>query len=187
MIYLQLFFEFFKTGLFALGGGLATFPFLMEIGNKYGWYTSTELADMIAISESTPGSLGINTATYCGFRVAGIPGAIISTVGEVLPSIIVICIVVSVLERFKNSKIVNNAFEGIRPAAYGLMCAAVIDIFLESIFAKDAYLSSRRIIDLLDIRLLGIFALIYIINGKHRLHPIYYVAMSAIIGVVLGL
>lgn len=187
MIYLQLFIEFFKTGLFALGGGLATFPFLMEIGEKYGWYTGSELADMIAISESTPGSLGINTASYCGFKVAGIPGAIISTVGEVLPSIIVICIVVSVLERFKNSKIVNNAFEGIRPAAYGLMCAAVIDIFLESIFAKDAYLSSHRIVDLFDIRLLLIFITIYFINKKHRLHPIYYVAISALTGIILRL
>lgn len=187
MIYLQLFFEFFKTGLFALGGGLATFPFLMEIGNKYGWYTSSELANMIAISESTPGSLGINTASYCGFKVAGMLGAIISTVGEVLPSIICICIVASILERFKNSKIVNNAFEDIRPAAYGLMCAAVIDIFLESVFAKDAYLVSHKIMDLFDLRLLAIFGAIYFINKKHRLHPMYYVLISAIAGNVFGL
>ena len=86
MVYLQLFVEFFKTGLLAVGGGLATLPFLKEIAQTYSWFSVSQLTDMIAISESTPGPIGINMSTYAGFHAAGIPGAIVSTLSLVLPS-----------------------------------------------------------------------------------------------------
>ena len=79
MIFLRLFYEFFKAGLFAVGGGLATLPFLQDIADKTGWYTQAQLADMIAVSESTPGPIGVNMATYVGFTVGGVPGAVIAT------------------------------------------------------------------------------------------------------------
>ena len=97
MTYLRLYWEFFKTGLFAVGGGMATLPFLKDIGQATGWYTDTDLMNMLAVSESTPGPIGINMATYVGFTVGGIPGAIIATVGEVTPSIIVILLVAAIL------------------------------------------------------------------------------------------
>ena len=87
MIFLQLFYEFFKAGLFAIGGGLATLPFLKQISLRYPWFTPNDLMDMIAVSESTPGPMGVNSATYAGFHAAGIPGALMATCSLVLPSV----------------------------------------------------------------------------------------------------
>ena len=112
MILLRLFWEFFKTGLFAVGGGMATVPFLQDISAKTGWYTSGQLADMIAVSESTPGPLGVNLATYVGYTVGsqqlggagmGVVGAIVSTLGLIFPSIVVILIIGYFLKRFRDS------------------------------------------------------------------------------------
>ena len=119
MIYVKLFWEFFKTGLFAVGGGMATLPFLQAIGENSGWYSYTDLMNMLAVSESTPGPIGINMATYVGFTVAGIPGAVTATIGEVTPSIIVILIVAAILNSFRDNKYVNRAFYGLRPASTG--------------------------------------------------------------------
>ena len=130
-VYLRLFWEFFKTGLFAVGGGMATLPFLKDIGQSTGWYTYTDLMNMLAVSESTPGPIGINMATYVGFTVRGVPGAIIATLGEVTPSIIVILIVAAMLKKFRDSKLVNNAFYGLRPASTGLIGAACVAVVLE--------------------------------------------------------
>ena len=110
MLYLRLFYEFFKTGLFAVGGGMATLPFLYDMADSTGWFTHGQLADMVAVSESTPGPIGVNMATYVGFTAGGIPGAVIATIGEVTPSIIVILIVAAMLTKFRNSKYVENAF-----------------------------------------------------------------------------
>ena len=92
MIYLRLFYEFFKTGLFAIGGGLATLPFLSDMADRTGWFTHAQLADMLAVSESTPGPIGVNMATYVGFTTGGVGGALVATLGLVAPSIIVILI-----------------------------------------------------------------------------------------------
>ena len=102
MIYLRLFVEFFLTGLFAVGGGMATIPFLESMSERTGWFTSGQLADMIAVSESTPGPIGVNMATYVGFLTADIPGGIIATLGLVTPSVIVILIVAAFLKSFRS-------------------------------------------------------------------------------------
>ena len=128
MIYLRLFFEFFKTGLFAIGGGLATLPFLQDMSARTGWFTTDQLADMIAISECTPGPIGVNIATYAGFLVRGIPGAVTATLGLICPSVIVILIVARILKRFKDNKYVQAAFYGLRPASTGLIGAACLSV-----------------------------------------------------------
>ena len=102
----RLCFEFFKIGLFAMGGGLATLPFLQELGERTGWFTSLELADMIAVSESTPGPIGVNMATYAGYRGYGIMGGILATLFLVLPSLIIILMVSRAMYAFQNSAIV---------------------------------------------------------------------------------
>ena len=107
-VYLRLYWEFFKTGLFAVGGGMATLPFLKDIGQSTGWYTYTDLMNMLAVSESTPGPIGINMATYVGFTVGGVPGAVIATLGEVTPSIIVILIVAMMLKKFRDNRYVTR-------------------------------------------------------------------------------
>ena len=103
MIFLQLFYEFFKAGLFAIGGGLATLPFLKQISLRYPWFTPNDLMDMIAVSESTPGPMGVNSATYAGFHAAGIPGALMATCSLVLPSVIIIILVSRALDKFRDS------------------------------------------------------------------------------------
>ena len=110
MIYLQLFFEFFKAGLFAIGGGMATLPFLYDISDKTGWFTYGQLADMVAISESTPGPIGVNMATYVGFTTAGIPGSVIATLGLITPSIIIILIIAGFLKAFKDNNTSSTPF-----------------------------------------------------------------------------
>lgn len=128
MILIQLFYEFFKAGLFAVGGGLATLPFLQDISAKTGWFTLDQLADMIAISECTPGPIGVNMATYVGFSTAGIPGALAATLGLIAPSIIVILIIAGFLKRFQDNRYVQAAFYGLRPASTGLIGAACISV-----------------------------------------------------------
>ena len=107
MIFLSLFYEFFKAGLFAVGGGLATIPFLKEISAKTGWFTLSQLTDMIASSESTPGPMGVNCATYVGFETAGILGSIIATIGLIPPSVIIIILISKILEKFRNNRYVD--------------------------------------------------------------------------------
>ena len=126
MLYLQLFWEFFKTGLFAIGGGMATLPFLYDMADKTGWFTRAQLADMIAVSESTPGPIGVNMATYVGFLTGGVPGAVTATIGLIAPSVIVILIVAAFLQAFRDSKYVAGAFYGLRPASTALITAARI-------------------------------------------------------------
>ena len=113
-IYFTLFWEFFKTGLFAIGGGMATLPFLSSMAERFPWLTQEQLANMIAVSESTPGPLGINCATYAGYNAAGVPGAIIASVSEVLPSYIIILIISKMLRRFSQSKYVSFAIQFFR-------------------------------------------------------------------------
>ena len=116
MLYLHLFWEFFKTGLFAVGGGLATLPFLQNMSDRTGWFTHAQLADMLAVSESTPGPIGVNMATYVGFSTGGVGGALIATLGLITPSVIVILIVAAFLKAFRDSKWVSAAFYALRPA-----------------------------------------------------------------------
>ena len=128
MLYLRLFWEFFKTGLFAVGGGLATLPFLQDMAERTGWFTHAQLADMLAVSESTPGPIGVNMATYVGFTTGGVPGALVATLGLVTPSVIVILIVAAFLKAFRDSKWVSGAFYGLRPASTALVAAAGISV-----------------------------------------------------------
>ena len=128
MILLQLFYEFFKTGLFAVGGGLATLPFLNDMADRTGWFTQAQLADMLAVSESTPGPIGVNMATYVGFTNAGPLGALVATVGLVTPSVVVILIIAAFLRAFRHNKYVNSAFYGLRPASTAMVAAAGLGV-----------------------------------------------------------
>ena len=128
MMLLRLFWEFFKIGLFAVGGGMATIPFLYDLSDRTGWFTYTQLADMIAISESTPGPIGVNMSTYVGYEMAGIAGSIFTTLGFVAPSIIIIAIVSIFLQKFRDNRYVESAFYGLRPASSGLIASAALSV-----------------------------------------------------------
>ncbi len=189
MILLRLFYEFFKTGLFAIGGGLATVPFLTDMGEATGWFTSGELANMIAVSESTPGPLGVNMATYVGFEVAGIPGAVIATLGLITPSVIVIIIIAGFLQKFRESKYVEYAFYGLRPASTGLIAAACWSVISISILSIQPA-GSDELWMVLNWKL-AILAVVVYIGTNHnklkKLHPVVWIALSALIGIVFQL
>ena len=189
MILLRLYFEFFKTGLFAFGGAIATIPFLSDMGARTGWFSQEFLANMLAVSESTPGPIGVNTATYVGYTVAGIPGCIIATLGLVTPSIIVILIVAAFLKAFKDNRYVKQGLYGIRPASMGLIAAAGVTVVKLCLLDTAAYQASGRVLDLLNWKSLLLFAVIWVLTNPvkqtKKLHPVVFIAASAAVGIVL--
>lgn len=184
MIYFKIYLVFFKIGLFSVGGGLATLPFLQEIVDKYGWITSEELLNMIAISESTPGPIGINTATFAGHNTAGILGGIIATFGLVTPSIIIIIIIAHYFSKFSEEKIVKSAFYGIRPAVAGLIGAAGFQVAKISLFNMEKFNIRKNIIHIFNIKRLILLGIILYISNKYKKHPIVYLISGAIIGII---
>ncbi|SJZ51383.1 chromate transporter [Anaerorhabdus furcosa] len=183
MLLLQLIIEFFKTGLFAIGGGLATIPFLYEMSYKYGWFSIETLTTMIAISESTPGAMGVNMATYVGTHLVGIVGGIITTLSLVAPSIIVICIIAKMLTKFKESKIVQGLFYGLRPAVVALIVVACSSIFITTFF-KDGFTLSFAGIEWIHV---GVFVVLYALYQWKKPHPILVIVATGILGVLFQL
>ena len=186
MIYLQLAWEFFKTGLFAVGGGLATLPFLEDFGARSGLFTSADVADMVAISEATPGPIGVNAATYFGFKVAGIPGALISTLALVLPSIIIILIIARFLKSFSDKPVVQNVFYWLRPCSTGLIAAAGISVVRIALLNVDLYKATGVFWDIFSIPGILLAAVIYLLIKKLDGHPLFYILGSAGVGIALG-
>ncbi|WP_087065719.1 chromate transporter [Intestinibacillus massiliensis] len=184
MIFLTLFYEFFKAGLFSVGGGLATLPFLKAIAERYPWFTPADLMDMVAVSESTPGPIGVNTATYAGFHAAGLPGALMATFALVLPSVIIIILISRALQKFRDSRLVQNAFYGLRPASAGLIFGAMSTVFVASLFHMEAYSGLARLGDVLNIPAI-VFFLIFMVAIRvfPKLHPIVFIAAGAVFGI----
>ncbi len=195
MMYLQLFWEFFKTGLFAIGGGMATIPFLYDMSDKIGWFTHTDLANMIAVGESTPGPIGVNMATYVGFVtgmqdsgiLTAILGAVIATVGLVTPSVIVILIVAAILKSFRDNKYVNNAFYGLRPASTGLIAAAGLTVVATTMYDSCAGMNGGILNGLnWEGILLAVilWLLTNVVKKTKKLHPIVFIGFSALVGIM---
>ena len=193
MTYLQLFFEFFKVGLFSIGGGLATLPFLSDLGTRTGWFTAADLANMVAVSESTPGPLGINMATYVGFHIGGVPGGIIAPVGEVAPSVIVILLVARFLQRFRSSRLVDAAFYGLRPASTALIAAALVEVCSMALVVPAALtqigaLRGAEVLTVFHWPAIVLAAAVFLLmnwRALKKVHPIIFIAASAVIGVAL--
>ncbi len=186
MIYLQLFWEFLKIGLFAVGGGMATLPFLRELGVRTGWFTQDLITDMIAISESTPGPIGINMATYVGCNIAGLLGGFIATMGELIPSLIIVILISKSLERFRSTKAVGDAFYGLRPAVTGLIAAAGISIVQVTMIQMELYKQSGSLLNLLDWKKGLLFAVMFVAIRKFKWHPVIYIAISAVVGLIFA-
>ena len=182
-VYLEIFIRFFSCGLFAVGGGLATLPFLYEISRETGWYTYQDISNMIAISESTPGPMGVNMATYVGFHIEGIAGALIAPLSLVLPSVIIILIISRVLDRFKSAPVVQNVLYGLRAASAALIAAAGLGV------AKIAFLTmddeAVTALPGLNVKAVILAVAVYVGLKKFKKHPIVYIICSAAAGVVL--
>ena len=176
MILLDLFFAFFKVGLFAIGGGLATLPFLYELTEKYDWITVSDISNLVAISESTPGPLGINMATYVGFLQSGVAGAVTASLGLVVPSIIIIVVIAKFLSKFRDSKIVKDVFYGLRAASTALIAVAGLGV------ARLAFLGEKMTEFFWQGAILAV--VLFFATKKLKWHPIVFIAISAIIGVI---
>ena len=187
MILLQLYFEFFKTGLFAVGGGLATIPFLRDISVRTGWFTEADLTTMIAVSESTPGPMGVNMSTYVGFDTAGIVGAVVATLGLITPSVIVIILIAGFLQKFRQSKTVDAVFAGLRPASTALIASAGLGVAKITLLTLERYAASGALADILNIPCILLFAGIFFARKKINLHPIAFIAIAAVAGILFKL
>lgn len=192
MIYLLLFWEFFKTGLFTIGGGMATVPFLYEMSDKYPhWFSHNDLANMIAVGESTPGPIGVNMATYVGFVIGdgalgSVLGAVTATLGLITPSIIIILIIGLMLKSFKDNKLVNHAFYGLRPASAGLIASAGLSVLLSNMFIGEKIaLAFFNWKGLILAAVLWIFS--NVIKKTKNLHPIIFIGLSAVAGMVFSM
>ena len=190
MLYLRLFWEFFKTGLFAVGGGMATLPFLYSMSDTTGWFSHAQLADMIAVSESTPGPIGVNMATYVGFTAAGVPGAVVATLGLITPSVIIILIIARVLAAFRQNKYVDAAFYGLRPCSVGLIAAAGLLVVKISLFNAELYQQTGVLMNLFNWKAILLAAVLIVltryVKPLKKLHPVFFILGSAAVGALFA-
>ena len=188
MILIQLFLEFCRVGLFSVGGGLATIPFLTDLGERTGWFTSGQLADMIAISESTPGPMGVNMATYVGFTSGGVLGGIVSTLGLIFPSIVIILVIAQFLQKFRQSKVVDGVFYGLRAASVALITAAMLQVARIALLRPAAGLESAFASspNWPPIALAMVVFLCVKFTPLKKVHPIFFILASAVVGVVFS-
>ena len=182
---LRICFEFFKTGLLAVGGGLATLPFLTQMQQRFQWFSVEELANMIAVSESTPGPIGVNMSTYVGYANRGIPGALCATLSLVFPSIVIIIVIARFLDRYQENALVQNTFAFMRPAVSGLIAAAGFSMLRISLFHQaDALLAS---VNWLSVAIFAILLTLTQLKPLKKIHPAAFIAAGALVGIVLQL
>lgn len=207
MLYLRLFIEFFKTGLFAVGGGMATIPFLYRMADATGWFTANDVANMIAVGESTPGPIGVNMATYVGFvtgmnqhgTTGAVIGGITATLGLITPSVIIILIIAIFLKNFRENPYVKKAFYGLRPASTGLIAAAGLAVVVDNLLFMEKMMDSTGAMVMSGAGLLTainwkgwiLAVLLWIFTNKvsktKKWHPIVFIGISAVVGVVFAM
>ncbi len=171
MIYLQLAFEFLKIGLFSFGGGYATIPFLYHISQEFNWYSLEELTQMTAIASITPGPIGINVATYAGLKTAGVLGALIATISEVIPSFFLVLIIAKILKKFSDNFYVKAIIDTLKPISCALLVSVAIGLIKPEIQNLYAIL---------------LLAFLLILSWKSKKDPLFYILISAIVGVILS-
>ncbi len=187
---LLLFWEFLKIGLFSVGGGMATLPFLYDLSDSTGWFTHAQLADMLAVSESTPGPVGINMATYVGYTVGGFGGALLATLGVILPGTVIVLIIASMLDKFRGNKYVDAAFYGLRPASTGLIAAAGVSVVSIALLNTSLYAATGNLLDLISVKAVILAAVLWVLTNlvkpTKKLHPVVFIAVSAVVGIVFS-
>ena len=198
MLYLRLYFEFFKTGLFAIGGGMATIPFLYNMSDATGWFSYHDLANLIAVAESTPGPIGVNMATYVGYitgrgadgMLGAILGAVIATLGLATPSVVVILLVAAVLNSFRKNPYVDSAFYGLRPASTGLIAAAGLSVVVTNLFFPDV-LAQGLSLAFVNWKGWVLAAVLWFLTNKVKKtkgwHPIVFIGISAVVGILFSM
>ena len=185
MTLFQLFFVFMYIGFFAVGGGLVAASFMRNVlVNQYGLISAEKFYSMLAISESTPGPIGINIATYIGTELYGVPGGIIATVGEVLPSIVTIILIAKFFSKFQEKPLVKSVFKTLRPVTSGLVLCVFVQVFTLTILNLKALNVEPGFLQIFNFPALAIFAVSLIVLFKTKVHPVAVVAFGAVFGVI---
>lgn len=174
---LRLIYEFLKTGLFSVGGGLATIPFLVKMGEKYGYFTNDELITMIAVSESTPGAIGINMATFAGIKASGVLGGVVATISLVIPSLIIILIIAKLIDKYRKNKFTGAILNTLKPVSIGFIVAAIIPIYISLFKGADAIWTLITIL---------LFGTVFFIREKFgKIHPAFIIFGAFIVGIIV--
>ncbi len=183
MIYLELLWSFFQIGVFSIGGGYAAMPLIQnQVVDVHPWLTMTQFADIMTIAEMTPGPIAINSATFVGIQVAGIPGAIIATIGCILPSCMIVMTLAYIYYRFRGLKMVQGVLAGLRPAVVAMVASAGITLVIMSFYGERILpvdLSGINIISVI------IFAIGFWVLRKWKANPIYVMLGAGAAGVLL--
>ena len=183
MLYLRLFLEYFYAGLFSVGGGLATIPFLQDMGARTGWFTSQELANMIAVSEATPGPMGVNMATYVGYHMGGVAGAAVATLALIMPAVIISLLICKAIATWRNNQYVEMVFTGLRPAVAGLLAAISITLISLALFGTEHFTPGLPLNLKALIFLLVVTPAVFYFNK----HPLIFIALGAVVGIIFQL
>lgn len=185
MIFLQLFFQFFKIGLLAFGGAYATIPFLYDISDKFGWFSHQDILNMLAVSQTLPGPIGINMATFAGLKVAGVAGALVASFALVAPSLILVAVAFEFLKKFSDHPVVNAVLWGLRPAASAMIAYALVVIGRAALFDLPRFYATGDFLDVFKIHAFVILAILVLINNKTKIHPSLNVVIAGVLGFVL--
>ena len=188
MTYLLLFLEFFQTGLFAVGGGYATLPFIQTMMERYpDWFGTLRLADIAAISEATPGPVGVNAATFAGYSAAGVPGALVATFALVLPSFVLVSFIARALEKYRQNRLVGELFSTLRPAVTGLIAAAAWSVVSAAIFTGTMANGIGQAIDWKNLALYGVLLGLLFVPKVKKLHPFFFFLAAGVAGLLMWL
>ena len=185
MIYMQLAIEFLKIGVFAIGGGLASIPFLYDMSARTGWFQGEDIINMIAVSESTPGPLGINMATYVGYTVAGPAGGVIATLCTIAPSVLLLAVIAGLLERFMKNRWVKAAFYGLRPAVTALIAAAFWQVARAAFLHSERFMAGEGLQRQIKAAPLLLAVALFLLIVRYKKHPAIYLALAAAAGILL--
>ena len=184
MTLIKLMYEFMKTGLFSVGGGLATLPFLYAISDKTNWFTHSDIADMIAVAESTPGPIGVNMSTFAGFKTSGVIGGVLASFALGLPSVIIILIIAKFLNKFKDNPLIERTFYGLRPASIAMITAAGLNVAKVALIDLNAFSISHNLNDLFIYKAIILAIIIFTAQRRFKVHPVLLIAFAAIAGII---
>ena len=187
MIYLQLFLSFLQIGAFSFGGGYAAMPLIrQQIVSLHGWLTPGEFTDLVTISQMTPGPIAVNSATFVGIRIAGLPGAFAATAGCVLPSCILVTLLARIYLRYRSMSLLQGVLATLRPAVIAMIAAAGVSILFTAFWADDIVTASvTAFLSHTDWQLVGIFILSLILLRKFKMNPIHVMLLSGVVEVLL--
>lgn len=174
--------RFLYVGLFTVGGGLATIPLMIQAVVDTGLITEDMFYSMLAVSQSTPGPIGVNLATYIGFENYGVIGGLLVTLSIGLPCFVISSLVSKAYERFSNAKAVRYAFYGIRAAVCGLIASAALGVLKITVFTADAFRASGSVLSLIDWKAALLFAVLYLLVIRFQKHPVLYIALGGLAG-----